>query len=390
MKQCVILHRSLSGRERDYSLKDGINKSINAFAETHERILADIISIYLDYDDIFELNPHTIISNLFKILTVDDVWKLINSKAYRWKKSWCSLFFSLIPEEHISEVDVESLLTHLNNTPSNELTNLEDFLSKYHLIDKDIFTKVVKILVNKSSEDKNYARPLKHIFSTYSDIFGSWGEVFESDNELIFNAYIAVLNVDRHFDFNGEALDLLTKQNSQFLEKVIDCIYENERNPSSYTTMPELNFLWLRDSFLDDIEWYATYVYSKEKYPYGMSDTILMKLFKKKKGKVEEKEVIQKKEKFIKCTVMKNFDDIRYVRFIFDVTNSMNYDFRRELLNIFIQENTNLEDFKTLEFVLISHSHTWTGSRVPILEKEKNYLNSILGSVASCFFSQKC
>ena len=97
MKQCVILHRSLSGRERDYSLKDGINKSINAFAETHERILADIISIYLDYDDIFELNPHTIISNLFKILTVDDVWKLINSKAYRWKKSWCSLFFSLIP-----------------------------------------------------------------------------------------------------------------------------------------------------------------------------------------------------------------------------------------------------------------------------------------------------
>ena len=281
-------------------------------------------------------------------------------------------------------------MTHLNNTPSNELTNLEDFLSKYHLIDKDIFTKVVKILVNKSSEDKNYARPLKHIFSTYSDIFGSWGEVFESDNELIFNAYIAVLNVDRHFDFNGEALDLLTKQNSQFLEKVIDCIYENERNPSSYTTMPELNFLWLRDSFLDDIEWYATYVYSKEKYPYGMSDTILMKLFKKKKGKVEEKEVIQKKEKFIKCTVMKNFDDIRYVRFIFDVTNSMNYDFRRELLNIFIQENTNLEDFKTLEFVLISHSHTWTGSRVPILEKEKNYLNSILGSVASCFFSQKC
>ena len=65
MEQCVSLHNALSGRERDYSLKSGIEISLKAIGETHAKEFIDYVSLYMDYDDLFEVNPSSIISNLF-------------------------------------------------------------------------------------------------------------------------------------------------------------------------------------------------------------------------------------------------------------------------------------------------------------------------------------
>jgi ABC-type cobalamin/Fe3+-siderophores transport system ATPase subunit len=376
MEQCVSLHNALSGRERDYSLKSGIEMSLKAIGETHAEEFVDYVSLYMDYDDIFEVNPFSIISNLFKTQDANKVWKLINSKDYRWKKYWCSFYFSLLPEESITKADAESLLEHLNNTPSNELRNWLDFLTKYQTVDKEIYVKAVKLLVDKSKEDKNYAKSLGHIFSNNSEIFGSWFGIFKSDEKLIFDAYLAVFKIERYWDYKGEALDILTKRNTTFLGEIVDSIYDSERWPHSHTDMPELDFLWERDNFIDDIEKYGKYVYHKEKDSYGIGDNIFCKLFLKEKGRNEAEELIEKKQSFIKHTILNNIDDIKYSCFIFNLANYMSEDFRRELLSLFLQGNNNYNDFQTLDYEFTTRS--WSGSRVPILEREKNYLISIL------------
>jgi DNA polymerase III delta prime subunit len=376
MEQCVSLHNALSGRERDYSLKNGIEMGLKAIAETHPDKIIDIVSSYLDYDDIFEVQPDSLIFNLFKVLDSSEVWDLIHSKEYRWKKYWRSFYFSMLPEESVNEAEAASLLKHLNDTPSNELTNFLDFLSKYQAVDKDIYVKVVKLLVTKSKEDKNYAKPLGRLFRKNSDIFDSWFEVFESDIELVFDAYLAAFKLERYWDYKGETLDILTQKNADFLFKIIDCIYESERWPDSHTNMPELDFLWERDNYINDIEKYGKYVYIKEKDSYGFGDNIFCKLFLKEKGKKEVDELIEKKQTFIKHTILNNIDDIKYSCFIFNLANFMTENFRRELLSIFLQNNNNYDDFKTLDYELTTRS--WSGSRVPILEREKNYLISIL------------
>jgi hypothetical protein len=376
MGQCVLLHNALSGRERYYSLKSGIEMSLKAIGETHADELLDYVTLYMDYDDIFEVNPFSIISSLFKALDTIKVWELINSKDYRWKKHWCSFYFSLLPEESITKADAESLLKHLNNTPSDELRNWLDFLSKYQTVDKEIYVKVVKLLVDKSKEDKYYAKSLGHIFSDNSEIFGSWFEIFKSEEKLIFDAYIAVFKIERYWDYKGEALDILTKRNTTFLSEIVDNIYEGERWPNSHTNMPELDFLWERDNFIDDIEKYGKHVYHKEKDSYGIGDNIFCKLFLKEKGKNEVEELIEKKQLFLKKTILRNIDDIKYSCFIFNLASYMSEDFRRELLSLFLQANNNYDDFKTLDYELTTIS--WSGSRVPILEGEKNYLISIL------------
>ncbi|HEM0302557.1 TPA: hypothetical protein U0T42_002668, partial [Legionella pneumophila] len=49
-----------------------------------------------------------------------------------------------------------------------------------------------------------------------------------------------------------------------------------------------------------------------------------------------------------------------------------------ELLDIFLKNNNNFEDFKTLECGYGLWVRGWSGSKVPILEREKNYLEKIL------------
>jgi hypothetical protein len=376
MQECVKLHGALSGRERDYIFKNGLDMSLRAIAETHQEIYADIISTYIDYDDVFELPPNQVVSSLFKTMPHKSIWGLINSKDYRRKKLWCSFYFSSIPTESISTKEVGYLLIHFNSTPSYELTNWLDFLSKYRSVEVDIYPKVVRILLNKSIEDINYSRSLGHIFNRNSEVFDSWFEIFESDKSLIFDAYRAAFKVDSHFDYSGEALDILTTKKPDFLELVVDSIYERERWPSSHTNMPQLNFLWTRESFIEDIECYAISIYNKEKSSFRIHDSIFKKLFSKENDKANNIELTNKKHDFIKSTIIKNINDIKYVCFIFDVANKMSEDFRLEILNLFIHENGNFEDFKSVEYELTTTG--WTGSRVPILEREKNYLIKVL------------
>jgi len=129
IEQCSELYDALTGKERDYSLKAGINMSLSAIADAHSTIFADVMSIYLDYDDLFELPPYSIISNLFKTMSPSNIWSLINSKEYKWKKLWCSFYFSQLPEEEISPLSVELLLAHINQIPSNELPDRIDFFN---------------------------------------------------------------------------------------------------------------------------------------------------------------------------------------------------------------------------------------------------------------------
>lgn len=375
IKKCIVLNQALSGRDRDYLLKNGIAMSLQALADVAPSMFSSFIALYLEYDDIFEIRPASVISNLFKLLPSKGVWTLINTKDYRRKEFWISTYFALLPEEDISQEEVDALIEHVKNTPSSELEWL-DFLDKYQSIDSDIYPKIAKVLVDKSKHDQNYARPLGEWFNSYSEIFGKWFDVFKSDEEIVFDAYLAALNDERHWDYSGEALKLLTKRNFEFLFRVVDQIYEKEKWPNLNTNMPKFDFLWGRDSYLEDIEYYGKYILEKNVSSFRYNENIFCKLFTKENGKVELDELVSKKQTFFRSTVQNNAHDINYMCFIFNAAQFLDEEFRRELLGLFIRWNNNFKDFETLDYELATRS--WTGSRVPILEREKNFLVSLL------------
>lgn len=376
LNACKILYKSLSGRDRDYSLKNGIETSLSVLSETHPDDYDRIISIYLDFDDTFGIHPHVVVSAILEKISSEDAWKLLSTKEYKWKQYWLSFYFSLLPDRDITAQSVELLITHFRITPHNELPNWIDFLAKYQSIEPNIFSIIARILVDKSESESNFARPLAHIYSTYSDLFGKWFDLFKSDTDLVYDCYIAAFKLDRHFDYSGDGLNLIYSSNKEFLFRLIDCIYEIEQWPSSHTSMPRLNFLWERDSYFEEIESYALYVFGKEEGSYIPHDNIFKNIFTKEGGGSESPGLVEKKISFIKKTIDRNIDNPDYICFMFSIAVKMGDEFKREVLAFFLERNSDFSVFERFEFNPTSRS--WSGSLVPILEREKNFFLSIL------------
>lgn len=373
LEQCKELHNSLSGRDRDYSLKHGLEMSLIALADSSHELYPELISIYLEYDDYFQINPNVIVILLFNKISSDEVYLLLTKKVYRCKNWWLSAFFAQLPEASIGRHESELLLEHINNAQSHELHGWLDFLDKYKNSDLYICSKVVRILVEKSKSDVKYGGPLGHLFSTNSSMFGRWFSEFYPDQTLVFEAYLTASNLDWYWDYSGEALNILLNEQFDFIYQVIDQVYKKEKWPDSHTNMPELHFLWERENYIEDIENYAKYLQGKDEHAYKYGDCVFSKLFIKSDGSDDK---IHRKKEFCRTTIKKNASNIQFVCFIFNVLRHLDIDFRRELIAIFLNENNSFEDFQTLDYELTTRS--WSGSRVPILDREKNFLESLL------------
>jgi hypothetical protein len=165
------------------------------------------------------------------------------------------------------------------------------------------------------------------------------------------------------------------------IELVVDKIYSCERWPSSYTSMPDIKFLWKRESYLSDAEEYALCVFEKEKESHIRHDNIFLRLFEKSND-VNEESYIDRQEEFLIHSVKRHYSNFKYVQFLFCVANCMRDEFRIDMVREFITLDGDLDHFVKLGYEYTTQ--TWSGSLVPILEKEKEFLlklSSIFTSV---------
>ncbi|MCP4493526.1 MAG: DNA replication protein [Gammaproteobacteria bacterium] len=298
--QCRNLHGSLTGRERDYSLCEGLQLVFTVLAETHPVDFINIISSYLKHDDIFSLNPHSIMIFLLKSHGANEIFDFIDSKKFKWKNSWITCWYSQLSEKNINDELVEKFLNHLKSIDLDCMPYWLDFLEQYRSVEEDIYVKTAQILTNRAEENIGFIRPLSNLFNIHNDNFGKWVELLNGDTTLLLKAYLLSFQQDIHFDYSGKCLNILMDYDRDLLTKVIDAIYEKEKYPSSYTSMPDLKFLWERASFYEDVESYAKHVVEKEKNSYGIRDSIFTQLFTKEKGVEDTSEIVANKEMFLK------------------------------------------------------------------------------------------
>jgi len=384
LDQAAILHDSLTGRDRNYSIGEGMRIVFNVVSEKHKDKFFALTSIYLEYDDIFELNTHIFIPELMNNNPSKDVFSLINSKEFKWRRHWLLACYSALPDEDINEESLKDLIALITSLNSRECFFSINFLEKYITVDESVFCKVTRIMLDKyeSTKEIGFVRPLDHIFNQYSSTNKRLMELYGTDKEIVIEAYLVMIDLNNHLDYSGKTLEILYTENNKILELLVDKIYSRERWPSSYINMPDMSFLWKMETYLSDVEAYALYVFEKEKESYFLCDNIFVKLFKKSKdaradGHTERQEV------FLIHSVRKHFGNLEYIQFIFCVANGMREDFRIDMIREFIELDDDLEHFIKLDYELTTRS--WSGSRVPILEKEKEFLIKL----ASIFTSIK-
>ena len=255
-----------------------------------------------------------------------EIYDFIDLKTFRWKNSWKTCWYSQLSENDISEETVYNFLSHLKSIDLVCIPFWIDFLDNYRSVEKCIYSETAQILTRRAEENIVFIRPLSNLLNKHNDNFGKWIELFNGDTTLLLKSYLLSFRQDIHFDYSGECLNILMDYDKSLLTKVIDAIYEKEKYPSSYTSMPDLKFLWERTSFYEDIESYAKHVFEKEKNSYGIRDSIFTQLFTKEKGVEDASEIAANKERFLKKSITENINIIDYICFIFKASTYMSED----------------------------------------------------------------
>jgi len=378
LENCLTLYSTID-RKKDNALTSGMELCFTIFADKQPDLFAEMVSIYLKFDEKFNLNAYTIIGSLFKVCSSLELYALVINKNFKRKKLWLSAYYSLLPIEDITLSVVENLVKHFETSTANELPSGINFLEKYQQIDPDIFAKITRILLKRANETNLLASPLEHLFNPYSDLFGKWYDLYSADVSLVYESYIAAYRSGQHLDHSGEALDRLSIEKKDFLLQFIDLIFELEKWPSSHTDIPKLEFLWGRENYLEQIEQLAFYILNKERDSDYFHDNIFKRVFYKEQGHAEE--LLGKQKLFFSYTLERNAGNSRYICFIFSVISIMGDNFKRELISFLVERNKDFSLFKKIE--IEPSSRSYSGSLVPYLEDEKKYLLSLLPLLGS-------
>jgi len=124
-----------------------------AFDSLKKDCYVDAIKYYIKNDTPNNLYPNNLVSVLFSLLSDSEVFYLINSSEYSQKNAWLYAYYHELPSELITEKHLQGLYDFLADNSDKSLTSSSlrnvDFLEKYNVIDKSVFTKGCEIILAK-------------------------------------------------------------------------------------------------------------------------------------------------------------------------------------------------------------------------------------------------
>lgn len=189
--------------------------------------------------------------------------------------------------------------------------------------------------------------------------------VFE-DKEILEELYLKTVNC--HSDYEGNLGYLLSINNYDFLSKILEVESSDHTGKIKNIVKNIWNYI--------DYKKIISYSYNKIMESY-LGYLRVHKLFN-----FDDDESIRGKQlEWFKDKILEIKDDKEKIYYLFYIICEKEKNFRRELILFLLDNTNNIDIFKNVCF--FSHSESWSGSRVPIIERKIEFIQSILDEIIS-------
>lgn len=372
LETCVYI-----GKDRfreEYKFKNNLSELFHILAEKDPKLYVDVFKKYLNIGNPFLLRLNLL--DLVKIVGKQTVFEILHHYQFKEKEKWIFDFFIAVPIEEISANDIEQLLCNYQSFPVEALPHHLDYLTQYTQILPNIFPKVVSILIQRAvNEDIRFASCFEIIFNSVTRIFQHLNEYFEGEIELLCKAYLLCMNKNGYFDYSVHALNKLIDVDNTFVEQFIEKSFEKDGYLSSHEIQADFTLIWNREDyesiFLRIIE--AVYAIPSSKYTWGKGE-ILKVFFLTREN---QDEIDTKVDNLLRNYINQYFNKKKRMIFIFELICEFNDQRRINLIAHFLKKNHSFELFEKLS--LEPHmGHSWSGSRIPSLQKEVDFYKSLI------------
>lgn len=357
------------GRD-NYKLTNNFNALLNILAKNNSQLYVQVVTEYLKLGNPLSLNLNVL--SLINIIGKNKTYKLLNQYDYDHKDSLLFQFFMVLPKEQIAENEVVELLSLYKNTKTVLYSNSLNYLENYFFIKPTILIEIIGIVLDRTKEEeKNFIGAICDIFNIHSNIFKNLETYFIDNLQLLKNIYLLCLENNKNHDYDSSVLNKILTIDNSFIEEYINHIFNKESYISSYDIANDFLIIWDRYDYEEVIFKIVDTLFDIKQNTYISGDS-LKAFFEYEKNN----EIKEKVNGFIKNLIQKYSENEKYLIFIFELISEYPYEKRKEFVEYFLNCNQSFEIFDKLS--LEPSQWSWEGSRVPMLEKEKEYFESIL------------
>jgi len=272
-----------------------------------------------------------------------------------------------LEKTQIEKVDIDRLLEYFKNLTEPKKSYAFRFFDRYIDIDFTTLITIIDILFIKTKNNGDFIISIFGILDThinkYVDLF------LEKNLKLFKEVYLHCLK-ENHFDHDCIVLNKIVNYDKHFVSNLISYQIANKQYFHSYDIRQDFTILWKRDdykeifikifdTFFDLKELKDTFIHGEDLKPFFML----------------KEEHIDRTFEVIKLLIKENIQDEEKLIFIFELISSLDNQNKIEFFKLFLKLNKSFKMFKTLRILPLQKS--WSGSEVPSLEKEKEFLEYI-------------
>ncbi len=363
-----------SFEQQSFKLTDSLNQAFDIVINTKD-YFASAIRYYLKCDTPGNiLSPIKIVSQLFEKLGDKDVWDIICCCDFQSKNYWKYAYFHELPSQYIDKSHTEALYTFLKDDSDKNIASstYRDvmFLNKYQVCDSNVFINGCKTIFNK----KDYSVFIVNIY--FSLLFNSHVnnpkcviELFNENYQLLEDIYLVLLERDELIDCDGEFFKEFYIVNHNILSK---CVTEKSKDflckkSQIFIRLFELeNYIEIVDLFIDK------FLENTIKPSFCFENPIEEFFTCNSPKTITQKNM----DKWLEHYIIKNNNNSINMEIVFDVISKFDDEKKIKYIGLFLEYNKDYNSFALLP--LFPNSYSWSGSEVPLIQKEIDYLKKLL------------
>jgi len=360
----------------DYNLPDqwnistGIGLVFESLDNENNRFLT-IVKSYLQHNTPFGDAYPSISLKLIELLGYSAALDYVNNNEFTNKRKWLANIYDNIPESKIekdtSEFFIEKLVEQKDEKSVCTLsisTVLKvnklypGFVVRYVKSLNEICEKqpwVVSSFMNKL--DLRNSKQIREFVINFNDSI-----------KVLQSTYLNALHGRQYFDYRGQLLIQIIRRDTSFISTIIKDILLNE---STNLNENILNILWDEDNYLELVT-FAMDEIKKNIEPFYSYNTLGEHILITNK---DETKRWPRKKSWIRDYIIRNNTDNDSMKFIFEIICNLTYEHIKDSILLFCQYNNSYSDFTKLP--LLPNGYTWSGSEVPLLEKQIEFLINV-------------
>ena len=359
-----------------YTVSNGLGIAFDELPNEKD-ILLKMVGYYLKNDTPLSLHPGYIIEKMFKCISSCDIFRLINSYDYCNKNTWNYEYYYQLPEECVTEDELESFYIFLDDTAgfkANEYPLREiSFIKKFSKIHKNAFEKSCRMILSKKNVTSFVpCIYFELLFNPFRRASTETLELFNNNLQLLIEIYMYIISVKKSVDEDGDFLNRIYCADNSILDIYVNYVV-NTGTTHGDNIYHRLCSFYSEKEYMSIFNYVVNKILNGTEYPEYAVQQMISCLITPVSGK---EDLLQKQDNWIKAYIEENSQDCIKIKCLFVAISQLENKRKKEYLLLFIEKNPDYNVFDQLQ--LIPTNYSWSGSEVPILSGFIEYFETLL------------